>query len=866
MDGTVFNRANGIVRLNRNDLLVVIKSAIQAQSFRFARQSIEAWEIQYPGDFELKYFLATCFLGERRTDRAELHLRELISIDIENLDALRLYLQKLPEKATSGKIADALFILGDTLQGVPVSENARLVRESIILLERNDIDGSTNVLYPILSVTGSLPLVALAHLRLEEKKNENLAVLNLAKVYSARFPDSLHFLHLLAKYETLFGDEKEGLELFTQCVSKDPNGLIGRRLWGNDHQFINLWPEELEINFELPIPADVASLLGWNILASGGTAPVINNEHKDNAELGDGNDDGKQASPDSTEEDHLAQQSTDIGTKNPQRTSYPGKTKPKVGSRKKGKLFPYYIIFSSKEALSRTYGEDGYTNIKGLLDNLAEQVRKKRTWGSIVYFPDDPMTINSLDVPLIEKVDAWNLKLSIQDLEKSLNKKGGMIGALLIVGGPQVIPFHELPNPTDDIDTEVPSDNPYGASDSNYFIPEWPVGRIPGDSGSDLAVILAQIQEATKAHLQPRVVFDPWWLRFISGLVSLFQKNKKTGKKTNRSFGYSAAVWRRSSLAVYRPIGDPSAVLVSPPVETGGISPERMIDVNLSYYNLHGLIDTAEWYGQPDLSDNRSQAEYPVALRTSDIIKNNRAPRIVFSEACYGANIKNKKQSDSIALRFLEIGCKAFIGSTSIAYGSVTTPLTGADLLGYFYWKNIRDGYSAGEALIKSKHEYVKEMTKRQGYLDAEDQKTLISFVLYGDPLAMEWVESLKPKFPHHEETDLEIIKECERQNYPDEIVKLPKEYLLEVKELVKPYLPGMDSAEVMVRISSNASEEKHGNSQAEPFGGRITEMKPDRYVVTMQGEVKSAKALHRHYASATIDNGGKILKLVVSR
>ena len=75
-----------------------------------------------------------------------------------------------------------------------------------------------------------------------------------------------------------------------------------------------------------------------------------------------------------------------------------------------------------------------------------------------------------------------------------------------------------------------------------------------------------------------------------------------------------------------------------------------------------------------------------------------------------------------------------FVGSTCISYGSVTTPLIGADLLGITSGGYVQDGISTGEALMRAKIELVREMNKRQGYLDGEDQKTLISFVHYGDP------------------------------------------------------------------------------------------------------------------------------------
>ena len=133
-----------------------------------------------------------------------------------------------------------------------------------------------------------------------------------------------------------------------------------------------------------------------------------------------------------------------------------------------------------------------------------------------------------------------------------------MIGALLIVGGPDVVPFHKLPNPTDDMDQEVCSDNPYGTLDGNYFVTEWPVGRLPGEGGKDAGLLLEQLRNVIRYHQQNNVKKDWWdayltpvyWWKFIFSLL----KNWFTfGKLPN--FGYTASVWRRSSMAVYRPGG-----------------------------------------------------------------------------------------------------------------------------------------------------------------------------------------------------------------------------------------------------------------------------------------------------------------------
>ncbi len=118
-------------------------------------------------------------------------------------------------------------------------------------------------------------------------------------------------------------------------------------------------------------------------------------------------------------------------------------------------------------------------------------------------------------------------------------------------------------------------------------------------------------------------------------------------------------------------------------------------------------------------------------------LNSGRAPQVVFSEACYGAHIINKSTDQAMSLRFLQVGTQAVVGSTCISYGSISPPLIAADFLGHAFWSFLREGVPAGEALRRAKISLAREMHNRQGYLDGEDQKTLISFVLYGDPLAI---------------------------------------------------------------------------------------------------------------------------------
>ncbi|MEJ2758568.1 MAG: hypothetical protein P8046_08825, partial [Anaerolineales bacterium] len=149
---------------------------------------------------------------------------------------------------------------------------------------------------------------------------------------------------------------------------------------------------------------------------------------------------------------------------------------------------------------------------------------------------------------------------------------------------------------------------------------------------------------------------------------------------------------------------------VSPPVSAAKIAPHINKAPKLAYYNLHGLQDTAEWYGQKDPVEGQLGPDYPVALRPMDIKNSGRAPRIVFSEACFGANIINKSVEEAICLKFLDSGSQAVIGSTCTSYGSLTTPLIAADLLGKAFWNFLQQGYPAGESLRRAKIHLAREM------------------------------------------------------------------------------------------------------------------------------------------------------------
>ncbi|GAG04477.1 unnamed protein product, partial [marine sediment metagenome] len=223
--------------------------------------------------------------------------------------------------------------------------------------------------------------------------------------------------------------------------------------------------------------------------------------------------------------------------------------------------YPVYVVFSLRSRLVGKYGEKNTAILEDEMKRLVKAVQAYPRWGSLILFADDPVCLKPYSIQPVEIVDPWAIKLAIADLDAALAKRGEMIGALLIVGGPEIIPFHNLPNPVDDLDMDVPSDNPYGTRDDNYFIPEWPVGRLPGGTGPDISLLYEQLKRIAEHHSgqSKRAAGRKKWLSsFANWIISNFSTQKK-------SYGYTAAIWKQASLKVFRPIGESKAMFVSPP-------------------------------------------------------------------------------------------------------------------------------------------------------------------------------------------------------------------------------------------------------------------------------------------------------------
>ena len=893
----------------RDQFLTLLNTAVAAGENKYARQIAVLWLSTFPGDLQVRLVHARSLLSEESQSlkqQALQILEEICLFDPEFIEAQK-YLSKAQHVLNSQAAettTNCVLALGGTALRLAHSQDhnanwAIQLRETRrILLDSGtkgapkspaNLEQAEALIHQVLVANPNTPLAAVTHLRVIQALGTmpDAAIHSVAKAYLERWPKCLPVMLLFAQSAMEGADSSTAVSLLHRAVSMDITGQVPRRLWGEDHPYRSLWLEKLEIYpgmanspQNIPIPARVAAAYGWNRLPSF----TPRNSNQLSAAL-----DERVGDLSSVDD-----KAPGIFSHSNNSTRSSGANSPRIqlktsNSANRDGRFPIYVVFSTRLGLEQQYNADNLPKVNEAMQRLVKAVRGRwighQNWGALLYLADDPAICAALGVKPAQHNDPWSLKLSLQDLDNALAKRGERIGALIIIGGHEVVPFHHLPNPVEDVDHDVPSDNPYGTRDENYFVLEWPVGRLPGGADADPANLVKLINSISEQH--QNAARPESWYQAVWNLLLKFLHPKQ--KRSSANVGYSAAVWRRASLAVYRSIGDPRSLLISPPVQACELDyafepPSReqitspgspasnssclvLPPAQFGYFNLHGLSDTSEWYGQRDPIDPNEGPDFPIALRPQDIRNSGHAPRLVFSEACYGAYVHGKSANEAISIKFLTSGTLAVVGSTSTCYGSISSPLIAADLLGRVYWGLVSEGNLAGEALRRAKLYLAREMHQRQGFLDGEDQKTLISFVLYGDPLAQPYsignrhkIIKVAPQVPGH------LLTISDQQSIGDQVIAPSPELTAHVKQVVKQYLPGMADAQVTLNQSSVL---RHACGQ--PLSPNSCNPKnhidpQGRQVVILSKRIAQADIYHPQVARLTMDNSGKLVKLVVSR
>jgi len=876
----------------RDQFIDLLNAAYIVKSYRFCRQAALVWLITYPGDLLFNLFLAKSFSGDGKPSQAVPILEKICLLDPEFTEALieLSFLKSASQKGQDPQTID-LAVGNSSKNSQPHDESTWHIVSSRKALLAGDFEAAESFAHKALAANPDSPLPALQHMRLAFSKDNQLTIQNLALVYHERWPDCLQFSLFLADSQIKNGNESAGVALLNQCVAKDNAAQVAIKIWGKEFPYKPLWPADMSIKFDMAIPANVAAYMGWNQLNAGEmdsaatekplepqkddlldqqpqTTDEIqgNNEWFETPSLTLSNNDqpiNPQSAPQQTENIQSETKQDEFLAQIQLEFEHIAKQLKKPGYVRADGRFPIYVIFSSQCGLENQYGPQTTSVLIDHMKEVVSEVVRHKGWGATIFMPDSPEFTTSFNLKPISTIDPWKLKLSLADLDRALAKQGSMIGALLIVGGPKVVPFHQLPNPTIDNDAEVPSDNPYATLDENYFIPEWPVGRLPGDASSDAGLLITQLRKVISYHTDQNNQQKRGIAKVFNKVAQSFRSIFSGKQKTRYSCGLTAEVWQPSSSAVFRPIGKANSLLSSPPVTAGHLN-KKIFPSYLGYFNLHGIQDAVEWYGQKRADRSTKWPEYPVALSPSDMDKD-KIPKIVFSEACYGTYIEGKAINQAMSLNFLSKGSLAVIGSTVTSYGSVTDPLIAADLLGYYFWHFIRQGYMVGNALLKAKLSLVREMSKRQGFLDGEDQKTLLSFVLLGDPLTtIQGSKTISKNIIRSKKRPSVNTSSDQPEGNPTS-ESIPAEALAQVKEIVARYLPELQESNLTINHQQYAinfvdPQETNGKSK------KAVQIETNRVVITLSKQIQSANKVHSHYARFTLDPQGKVLKCSASR
>ncbi len=399
---------------------------------------------------------------------------------------------------------------------------------------------------------------------------------------------------------------------------------------------------------------------------------------------------------------------------------------------------PVEVLLAWEEGLKMRFGE-GTARVDLALQELARAAEQRGVVGRLVYLDRPPYP----ELVRPDPRDPQQIKSFLDELDRRLGEEGLDFRYLSLIGGDDLLPFARLENPSQDIDEVVLSDNPYASRDPTYLIPERATGRFPDGGGSSEGLLVALLERAAAWRRGERPSAAPAGClgMFFSWLPFLVPLPKNSSP--HRRFGLSAQVWARASQEVFHLLPGNEPLYLCPPDR---VQPSFLAGVPLAYFNLHGSAESPNWYGQRDLSISTEGPLMPVALTPEQVPTGQVEGMVVFTEACYGAYIPGKTPSSSLSLRFLAEGAIGFVGSTVISYGVSAPPLADADLLGYFFWQHVLAGENLGKALLQAKVDLTREMYARQGYLDGDDMKTLLEFVLYGDPLAALGNSSSVPK------------------------------------------------------------------------------------------------------------------------
>ena len=400
--------------ISRSKYLTLLDSALACKAFRFGRQAALSWLAIYPGDLEVMLLQAEMLAGDGKQVQAVVLLEKLIEIDPEYILAYE-SLARITYQKDEDRFKTAISGMKALGAEVPAGFETLPWADSILKVRRHldlgEEEQAQEILNQELGAEMRPVLVILDHLRLVSKQDDAQALFQLAELYQAQYPHNVPVLLMMIDALMELGNEPEAVKLLHQCVSMDSAGQVARRMWGKDHTYQSIWPEEMAVLFDIPIPAEVAVRMTGAWLPVGELA---------SAGESDQSVDGDTQKEEQTAADAAPQAEVETASQ-PVQPAVPEEKlldkhalsaigiefekiaknlkRPVIG-RSDGR-FPAYVIFSSWTGLQTQYGPKT-TGVMDLeLRRLADGVRKRMGWDTIVFYPDDEKCTSSLGMKVV---------------------------------------------------------------------------------------------------------------------------------------------------------------------------------------------------------------------------------------------------------------------------------------------------------------------------------------------------------------------------------------------------------------------------------------------------------------------------------
>jgi Peptidase family C25 len=334
---------------------------------------------------------------------------------------------------------------------------------------------------------------------------------------------------------------------------------------------------------------------------------------------------------------------------------------------------------------------------------------------------DDAAAMRRLGVPAVAgKLTPLRTKRALDALARGLAPD-----YIVLFGGHDVVPHFVVPNPsldaaTGDDDPDVPTDNPYACTRAyrarareSYLVPDRVVGRLadvpcaPGQG--DAAWLVAALRTATAWTPRAREFYADAYVTCCDA-------------------------WRKAGEATVRYLGIPLAdLMIAPPEVDAAALSRRRLARPLHITKCHGALLDARYSGQKGRS-------FPDILSSASLRAHAKPATLAAAMCCYGAQVfapddprNNTPGQWPIALAYLRGGAPGFMGATRIAWVGVSSMMC-ADWIVAGYLKKCLEGASLGRAMLESKQDYLQFLQGQGQRPDTADEKTMIEFVLLGDP------------------------------------------------------------------------------------------------------------------------------------